>query len=101
MTKIDVLLIVILIGALGLYWTAVSLYFKNKSLVGLPDGYGFYVKNHELTQKMLDVVPTGMNIMVYGTIQVNESLEGKGLKTSVITVGEGSSIEHKIGEVKK
>ena len=50
---------------------------------------------------MLDVVPEGMSIMVYGTIQVNESLEGKGLKTSVITVGEGSSIEHKIGEVEK
>lgn len=70
------------------------------NLVMLPDGHGFYVKNDELTQEMLNIVPVGMNIMVYGTIQVKESLTGKGLKNSTITVNEGSHFVHpmKAGE---
>ena len=94
MTKILIYLAICTIGMSGLYFTAYDLLVKRHNLVTLPDGHGFYVKNDELTQEMLDIVPVGMNIHVYGTIQVRESLTGKGMKNSTITVHQDSHFEH-------
>ena len=99
MTKILIYLAICTIGMSGLYFTAYDLLVKRQNLVTLPDGHGFYVKNDELTQEILDIVPVGMNIMMYGIIKPQGQLKGKGVDKTVIVAGDGSSIVPSVTDV--